>query len=80
MSKRKEKCVRGVTPCCHYDVVGIDTNCLGDMTKSLGTGCVAKLSCPPLELFLDYCASSWLADKDIPVSSDSRFNCFIKEL
>lgn len=63
----------------HY-VVGIDTNYLGHMTKSLRSGYVAKLSCPPLELFLDYCVSSWLAEKVIPVHSDSQFKYFIKEL
>lgn len=35
----------------------------------------AKLSCPPLDLFLHYCASSWLADKVISVSSDSGSEC-----
>lgn len=64
----------------HYGVVGIDTNYLGHMTKSLRSGYVAELSCPSLELFLDYCVSSWLAEKVLPVHSDSQFEDFIKEL
>jgi hypothetical protein len=60
-----------------YGVV-IDTKNLAHMTKSQGTRCVTKLSCPLLRVVLRLLCSL-MANKIIPVCSDSQFACFIKE-